>query len=702
MFSGKISFNSDKLKRFTVSGLLLLFAVILSAIVFSPFLPQNIDLSAGDIAPKNIVSPRHLEFESSEDKAINQRLIQKTKNSIGKVYTVDQTINADILDNVSYFLDSIHDSSVDSIGLHAKQVLSDDELDYLRALSDDPYDTFSTAVKAFTDSYIQYGLKEINNTQLLESIQEQFKDYDNTSHTIILKILTKYLESNFKVDDLQSNALVAQALNGLTLQKTLYRQGQVIVFKSSVVEAKHIEAFKSLNMYNLQVNFMYFIGIFIICLTALALLERFIRTFNIASHRIKNFILILLIMTLVISLARFVYTFSFLPDSSMNFLLVPISISSMLLSFLITSNISLLTGSLTSILIAFMFPLSFETVLFLFFSNAVTTFSIHKQFKRSELIYAGYVVGLFNVLFVLALGLLQGHSDFIWYSFNMPAAFANGVVSSMISLAILPYLESLFKITTSQTLLELSNLNHPLLKKLLMNAPGTYQHSLMVASLAEAAAEAVNANTVLCRVGSYFHDIGKLKRPLFFSENQFSNENPHDNLAPRMSKMIILNHVKDGHEMAVKHKLPKIIQDIILQHHGTSLLSFFYQKENVETGETLENDNEFRYAGPKPQTKEAGIVMLSDSFEATIRSLSKPTPQKIEGIINKIFKDKLDDDQLSDCPLSFDEIDKIKVTFLNFFRGAHHKRLDYQKEVDKLNKSDKDSEHKKSEGVDDK
>ena len=366
----------------------------------------------------------------------------------------------------------------------------------------------------------------------------------------------------------------------------------------------------------------------------------------------------------------------------------------MLLTLLISSQIAFISGVFVSIFASIIFEYKFESFLFLFISNTITTMYISKSSKRSDLIVIGYLIGFFNILMIIGINFF--FSDYTLSEIGLHGifGFCIGIVSSMLSLAILPYFESLFKITTNQTLLELSNLNHPLMKRLLIDAPGTYQHSLMVANLSEAAAEAIKCNTILCRVGSYFHDIGKLKRPSFFSENQFSQENPHNALSPRISKLIILSHVKEGTDLAKKYKLPNIIKNIIQEHHGTSLLSIFYTQELANDSVSKPIDTDFRYTGPKPQSKESGIIMLADSVEAATRSLSKPSINKIESIIEKIFKDKIEDAQLSDCPLSLNEIFIIKSTFLYLFQGMYHKRVDYDSEIKKLEslKNESDSE----------
>lgn len=391
-------------------------------------------------------------------------------------------------------------------------------------------------------------------------------------------------------------------------------------------------------------------------------------------------------MLFVITLARLLQLPDGLPGHFDLQFFVPIAIVSILVSILVTPNIALLCGTIVSILVTILFKADILFFLYLFMGNAVAAFSSYRRYKRTDLISAGYVLGLFNIVFIVTIGIFGEMTDGFWYLQNIGIGFANGVVSSMIALAILPYLEHLFKITTTQTLLELNNLGHPLMKRLMTRAPGTYQHSLMVANLAEAAAEAIKADPILCRVGAYFHDIGKIKRPSFFTENQFSGDNPHDNLSPRMSKIVIASHPKDGVEMAQKYKLPDILCQFMLEHHGTTLVSFFYtqalHEEDLE--DSVSTKEEFRYPGPKPSFKESGIVMLADSVEAAVRSMDNPTLPKIESLINHIFEDKINDNQFSDCPLSLRDITRIKDTFLTLFHSIYHTRLDYQEELDHI------------------
>jgi putative nucleotidyltransferase with HDIG domain len=264
---------------------------------------------------------------------------------------------------------------------------------------------------------------------------------------------------------------------------------------------------------------------------------------------------------------------------------------------------------------------------------------------------------------------------------------------------LLPIFEGVFQLTTDISWLELSDLNHKLLRRMQLETPGTFHHSLVVAALAEAAAEKIGANAPMCRVCSYFHDVGKLKKPGYFIENQIDGaENPHDALTPTMSALIIIAHVKDGVDLAVKHKLNPRILDVIQEHHADSLVYFFYRRaqdqkklEREKVDRRLENpedlpmidEKNFRYPGPRPRTRESGIIALADSIESASRSLKKPTPAKIRALVEDIFRAKIQDSQLDDCPLTLQELAMIKDSFATTLRSMLHTRIDYPKDDDR-------------------
>ena len=239
----------------------------------------------------------------------------------------------------------------------------------------------------------------------------------------------------------------------------------------------------------------------------------------------------------------------------------------------------------------------------------------------------------------------------------------------------MPYFENSFNILTNIKLLELSNFSNKLLKELLLIAPGTFHHSIMVGALSEAGAEAIGANSILCRVASYYHDIGKMKRPKYFVENQQGIINPHNNLKPQISALIITSHRKDGYILGKQYGLPKEILDIILEHHGTTLVQYFYYKA-LESGEDI-LEKDFRYGGPRPTTKESGVIMLADTIEAAVRATSDKRMESIERLVRYLIQSKVEDGQLNDCGMTFEEIEKVIQSFLNILKGIYHERIKY-------------------------
>src|SRR3989440_1132908 len=326
--------------------------------------------------------------------------------------------------------------------------------------------------------------------------------------------------------------------------------------------------------------------------------------------------------------------------------------------------------------------------------------------KRSRLIRAGFGVGIAIWALSLTFGVI-GPIDLFspnvidWKMIGIQSALAigNGIVTATIVGGIIPMFEHLFQVTTDISWLEASDLNHPLLRRMTIEAPGTYHHSLVVANLAEAAAEAIGANATLCRVCSYFHDVGKLVKPEYFTENMNYERNPHDDLAPTMSALIIIAHVKEGVDLALKSKLNHRIIDIIQEHHGTSLVYYFYQRamqqqEDARAGGKImklrEDDipqvreESFRYSGPKPQTKESAIVSLADMVESASRSLEKPTPQKIEQLVNELISQRIADGQLTECDLTLADLDRIAERFRFTLMTMLHTRIAYPKQDSKI------------------
>ena len=335
----------------------------------------------------------------------------------------------------------------------------------------------------------------------------------------------------------------------------------------------------------------------------------------------------------------------------------------------------------------------------------------HQIRKRLQLLQAGIYVGAITLVIGVLLGRLDIAACFGPNAMDhlqvlgtgSAAAFGTAVFAALLISGLLPMFEGVFVLTTDISWLELSDLNHKLLRQMQLEAPGTFHHSLVVASLAEAAAEKIGANAPMCRVCSYFHDVGKLKKPGYFIENQHdSGENPHDALTPTMSALIIIAHVKDGVDLAVKHKLNPRIIDVIQEHHGDSLVFYFYRRaqeqkklELEKVDRRLENpedlpmidEKNFRYPGPRPSTRESGIIALADTVESASRSLGKPTPARIRALIEDLVRAKIHDGQLDDCPLTLQELAIVKESFANTLRSMLHSRIDYPKDEDRSSSS---------------
>ena len=342
-------------------------------------------------------------------------------------------------------------------------------------------------------------------------------------------------------------------------------------------------------------------------------------------------------------------------------------------------HLAMIMSFAASVLVGFVLGNRFDLVIIYFTGGLIGAFSVKDARTRAELINAGFMVSVFQVLCVI---LLNPYKDFLLgkhFLFNyFRPLFLNGFISAFVVMATLKVFEYLFGVLTNFSLLELSDFNHPLLKKMILEAPGTYHHSLFVGNLAEAAANAIGANTLLCRVGAYYHDIGKIDKPEYFTENQIFEVNKHDDLEPTMSRLVIFNHVKGGVEIAKKYHFHPTLIDFIEGHHGKSLMHYFYQRAVAEAQDgELVDEQTFRYPGPKPQTREVAIVMLADSAEGACRALEDPTPARIDETVRKIINNKFIDGQLDECTLTLKDLEMIGMTFTRVLTAIYHTRIKY-------------------------
>ncbi|MBD0379111.1 HD family phosphohydrolase [Paenibacillus sedimenti] len=371
--------------------------------------------------------------------------------------------------------------------------------------------------------------------------------------------------------------------------------------------------------------------------------------------------------------------------------LAPMALGSILITILLDAPLAFISSVLFSLMASIIFNTE-HMLLFDFRYGLVSlvicfvaVFTIQRASQRATILKAGLMISFFSMLTITAMMLMEDQFSQKEAIMSLSFAAAGGLLTVVFVIGLLPFFEVAFGILSPLKLVELSNPNHPLLRKLLTETPGTYHHSVMVGNLSEAAAESIGADGLLCRVGSYYHDIGKTKRPSYFIENQTNIENPHDRIDPNLSKSIIVAHPRDGVEMLKDFKMPKPIRDIAEQHHGTTLLHFFYHKA-VKQAEEEGADNgireeDFRYPGPKAQSKEAAIVGIADSVEAAVRSLRNPTLEQIDSMVHKIIKSRLDDGQFNECDLTLKELDTIAKTLNETLLGIFHSRIEYPSEL---------------------
>lgn len=368
---------------------------------------------------------------------------------------------------------------------------------------------------------------------------------------------------------------------------------------------------------------------------------------------------------------------------------IPVAGGAMLVRYILNSETSLVFAIVVSALSGMFLEADLDLSIYFLVSGIVAAYAMAKVDRRSQILRAGLITGVLNAVMILAIKLITVVSvtealNVAQVIFSAAMGFAGGILSSIFVLVMAPIAEMVFNYVTDIKLLELGNLNHPLLKDMIVKAPGTYHHSQLVAVLAEAAAVEIGANPLLARVGSYFHDIGKMRKPEYFIENQQGGVNRHDKLSPSMSALIIASHVKDGLEMAREYNLPQRIADFIPQHQGTKVITYFYKKALEQSdGKEEVVEKHYRYPGPCPQTREAGIILLADGAEASVRSLPEKTPQKIKGQVQKIINNNFIEEQLDECDMTLKDLHKIADTFTHVLVGIYHQRIAYPEEEEK-------------------
>lgn len=555
--------------------------------------------------------------------------------------------------------------------------------DYIYNSSDYSFNRFATESLTTIDKILDKGVTEQDLLENKDKIIEKHisNSFTKTQKLAMSLLIQKVLEPNMEEDKIATDLAIQKVVSGVRPVIHSYEKGDALVSEGERVKKVQKDALKKAGYQVQQLDFIGIVGIF--SLVGLCLFTTVYFIVNFESRFLKPSY-----TGLIALLVGVITTFAImLPDRTSPYV-IPIPAVAMLLTIFTSSRVALLVTMLMIVMlgVSLHYPIEYIFVFMLGAIIAIFTSNTINYYRRMDMVRAGFDVGLIQMFVVLVMFLLQNSTenlDLGLMVMKMFMGFGNGLISGMITLGIIPLIESTFKIITPYGLAELSDHNQALLRRLQFEAPGTYHHSLMVSNLCEAAAEAINGNPILVRVAAFYHDIGKLKRPLFFIENQsyFGIENPHENLNPKLSKMVITAHPKDGVELAKEYGLPPIIHQFIIQHHGDGLAGYFYKQACEQEGAENVAEEQFRYNNPKPSTKEAAILMMADAVESAVRSLKNPESDKVDEMVDKLINERLMDGQLSESPLTQKDVKTVSGVFKRALRGMQHHRIKYHEDI---------------------
>ena len=673
--------------------LMILCGVLIMGMVIFTSAPERYEMTAGAISRYTINASKEV-----EDTVTTERLRAEAGRAVDPIYKQQEGVTDEVkadLDAILAELMAVHRYAET---LEDRENFTGEELEHAKSLvttisiSENQLltlmrtdgQTLTALFAQIRNAVISEMASSINEGQVTQAINKIITNLgyqtDISSYRLLIRsILQASLKANMVIDQETTQEAVQKAMDAV--EPVIYQQGQTIIRSGERVSEAHLQMLKSLGLLrDDDFDWTVYCGALIITILAVVLSLMTLRMLR--SHilteprRMTVYVIGLALATAFALVAKEAYG---LP-------VAPISFGPMLLTVLLGKNAGIagaitlsLTlgamglGSTTTTTAVTVYMLAGTLI-----SGLVSVRMLNKRPQRIRVFLVSLVAALCNAVVVVAVRLMMSSTTASSLLTSAVQTAAGGVLSGVLVLILQPLLESLFNLATYSKLLELANPNQPLLRRLLLEAPGTYHHAIIVANLAEAAAEAVNANALLCRAAAYFHDVGKLKRPQYFKENQMG-DNPHDSIPPEYSARILTSHTHDGAQLAKENHLPPEIQQIILEHHGDTPVMYFYHKAMQLANGTPVDIARFRYSGPKPSTKESAIVMMADTVEAAVRSMPNPTPETIRANIERLVKGKIDDGQLSNAPVSLQDIDRICGAFATVMNGIYHERIEYPK-----------------------
>jgi len=676
-FLQRIEWRGTSLRRSLL--VLLIFSVIL-AILTIDFLPDRLTgIQVGKPSPKTVKASRDIEFIDYEK---TDALRKEAASHIQKVYNRDWSVETQTMDSAHKFFALLRQVRINEvltpeakIDLLSKELDANFNKEALRTALLLP-DNELNAVEAAIVSNIDRIYRDKVTSENIAGKKSEFRSIadsltqNESKNILIAEMGTFFLKPNYFYDEKATEKLEKEAAAVISPVVVGKQKGETVVREGEVVTSVQVKILKELGLLERGVDLVRLAGLSLFALVSFAAFGIYLYNYqqNIyKSNRLIGVLAIVFIATILI--AKFVGPFY-------SYFLIPVGAAAMLAVLLFNVEVAVLLVLTISLFSGLIAGQNFQYTLYGLLTGLFAIFAVYNIRHRTDLALAGAWVTLATTVLALITTLLSGSGLFEALK-NLGWGLLGGISTAVLTIGTLPFLEKVFGITTDIKLVELSYANQPLLRELMMKAPGSYNHSIMTGNLAESAAEEIGANPLLARVGAYYHDIGKTKRPLFFVENQVGGENPHDHTNPNLSCLIITSHVKEGVELARKHRLPQEIIDIINEHHGTSIVAYFYHKAKESIVKETISETDFRYSGQRPRSKEAALVMLADSVEAAARTIAKPSPGRIEQLIKRIVQSKLDDGQLNESNLTLNDIEKITRSFAQVLTGLYHTRVEY-------------------------
>jgi cyclic-di-AMP phosphodiesterase PgpH len=691
-------FKNERYVQLLLYGIICL---VMYAAMLSNVTPEKVDVSLYSVANKDIQSPITIENKQATIDKQNE-----TAQSIQPVFTLKKEAEQVQIEQLEGIYDSVEKISNDASSKEEIVPLSTKVQQVRRLLSTAASEELSTSTletlleaapsqlqisKEMAINAVTKVMQQQISVDKLESAKKEIENVmPDASLNTKLKSATKQVAQfvivpNYFLDTKATKIKREEAIEAVA--PVMIREGQILVREGEIINREILSQLDVVDLLDKRFQPLPYIGLTVLVFLLAGILYYYLREVESKQRQNKNllmFAVLFFISILIMKITSIIHELTI----DIGFI-VPIAMGTMMIKMLINEKVALASSLVFSVVGSFLFngditgQMNATYAIYILFSSLAGIFYLGKRNLRSKILKAGLFVAIVNGMVVALIYMLKsGQYDWVHMGIDLGFSLVSGFLAAVLTLGFMPFFEAAFGILSTMRLIELSNPHHPLLRKLLIEAPGTYHHSVIVANLSEAACESIGANGLLARVGAYYHDLGKTKRPHFFIENQLNMKNPHDDIAPQLSKTIIISHPYDGADLLRKHKLPKEIVDIAEQHHGTTLLKYFYVKANSQASNEIPEE-EFRYPGPKAQTKESAIVGIADSVEAAVRSLAKPTPQKIEALVRKIIADRLEDGQFDESDLTLKELDLVAKTICETLQGIFHSRIEYPEDLKK-------------------